>query len=190
MDYAQSIRALAKEYEKDIRIFCGFELEYYPDIHEAQMQFFSQIHPDYFILGQHALNPQGEYLREISNPDTLKAYTEQTIQGLATGHFLYFAHPDLLGFGSGKEFAQAQYRKICEYAKSKNIPLELNLLGLATNRCYPSREFFQIAAEVGNRVVLGVDAHDPNAFLDTQTQERALALVKELGLKLVDKPLL
>ena len=29
-DYAESVRALQKEYEKDIRILLGFELEYYP----------------------------------------------------------------------------------------------------------------------------------------------------------------
>ena len=35
-EYADTIRSLAKEYEKDIRILCGFELEYYPDYHKEK----------------------------------------------------------------------------------------------------------------------------------------------------------
>lgn len=188
-DYGESIRALAKEYEKDIRILLGFELEYYPDIHQTQMQFFKQIRPEYFILGQHDLTPHGQYLQNVPDHDTLNAYVTQVIAGLETGDFLYLAHPDLLGFGSGKT-AYIQYRRLCEYAKKKGIPLEFNLLGFSTNRCYPSREFLQIAADIGNKIVLGVDAHTPQAFLDTQTKERALALIQELGLQLIDKPLL
>ena len=38
-DYANSINALKKEYEKDIRILLGFELEYYPKTHEKEMEF-------------------------------------------------------------------------------------------------------------------------------------------------------
>ena len=34
--YAESIRALAKEYANDIRILCGFELEYFPDFHKEE----------------------------------------------------------------------------------------------------------------------------------------------------------
>jgi len=189
-DYGESIRALAKEYEKDIRILLGFELEYHPDIHETKMQFLKQIRPDYFILGQHDLTPHGQYLLNVSEPNLLSAYVTQVITGLATGDFLYLAHPDLPGFTVGKERAEFEYRRLCEYAKKKDIPLEFNLLGFATNRCYPSREFFQIAKEVGNKVVLGVDAHTPQTFSDNQTEKRALDMIQELGLQLIDKPLL
>ena len=52
-EYAESVRALAKEYENDIRILCGFELEYYPDFHKDEMEFLRQVKPDYLIMGQH-----------------------------------------------------------------------------------------------------------------------------------------
>ena len=42
-EYTESVRSLAKEYEKDIRILCGFELEYYPDYHAEEMEFLSQV---------------------------------------------------------------------------------------------------------------------------------------------------
>ena len=66
----------------------------------------------------------------------------------------------------------------------------MNFLGLATNRCYPSRAFFEIAAQMGNRVILGVDAHSPAMLLDTQTEARAMELVDKLGLQLVENELL
>lgn len=52
-DYAQSIRALAKEYEKELKILCGFELEYCPETHDEEKEFLAQVNPDYLILGQH-----------------------------------------------------------------------------------------------------------------------------------------
>ena len=38
-NYVETVRALAKEYQSDIRVLCGVELEYYPDYHEEEMVF-------------------------------------------------------------------------------------------------------------------------------------------------------
>ena len=191
-DYAQSVRALAKEYANDIRILLGFEVEYYPDFHEEQRAFLNQVSPDYLILGQHCSGNGMEkpYMLNITSPDLLGEYITQIIAGLATGDFLYVAHPDLPGWNMPKERVEREYRRLCEYAKKKNIPLEFNFLGFSTNRCYPSREFFQIASEVGNKVIFGVDAHDPVSFLNKETEQKALEVIKELNLQLVDKPLI
>ena len=192
LDYAESVRALAKKYKDDIRILCGFELEYYPDYHEEEKAFLSQVSPDYLLLGQHFIG-NGKNTPHTNNQggeETATAYASQVIAGLATGDFLYLAHPDMLGWNRSRERAEWEYRRICRYAKKKNIPLEINLLGLATNRVYPSRAFFQIAAEEKNRVIIGVDAHWPSAFTQKEAEAQALNLVRELGLELIDKPLL
>ena len=89
-----------------------------------------------------------------------------------------------------KEVATREYRRICEFAKKKNIPLEINFLGLGDNRCYPSKEFFAIAAEVGNEVLFGIDAHTPESLLAVEVEEKALQMVRDLGLKLIEKDLL
>ena len=107
-EYAETIRALAKEYEKDIRIFCGFELEYYPDFHKDEMAFLSQVNPDYLILGQHFIGNERNDFPAHNRPNMgdmyLVAYVTQTIAGLATGDFLYLAHPDVIGYHYSEEF--------------------------------------------------------------------------------------
>ena len=189
-EYAESVRALAKEYEKDIRILCGFELEYYPEFHAEEMAFLRQVAPDYLILGQHYLGDEDPTFTNTKEDAMILAYATQVISALETGDFLYLAHPDMRGWHCSFEACEREYRRICKYAKKKNIPLELNLLGLATNRWYPSKEFFQIAAEEGNDIILGVDAHWPTAFVEKEAEEKALEMVKTLGLKLIDKPIL
>lgn len=189
--YAESVRALAKEYERDIRILCGFELEYYPDFHKEEMEFLRQVNPDYFILGQHFLGNELNRIFAKHTEDTaLAMYVTQTLAGLATGDFLYLAHPDLSGFRYSPEVWKWEYRRLCEGAKRMGIPLEINLLGLREGRHYPSREFFSIAAEVGNDIIIGVDAHDPKHFFQEEAEIQAMNMVKDLDLKLIQEPLI
>ena len=50
-EYAENVRSLAKEYRNDIRILCGFELEYYPDYHEEEMAFLKNVNSDSITWG-------------------------------------------------------------------------------------------------------------------------------------------
>ncbi len=191
-EYAETVRALAKEYEKDIRILCGFELEYYPDFHKEQMSFLSKVKPDYLILGQHFI---GNEIYDLASPRLngdlgLSAYVSQVLAGLATGDFLYLAHPDLVGYRFSSQVIEQEYRRLCEGAKRMGIPLEVNFLGLRTNRHYPNKNLFKIASEVGNDVIFGSDAHTPQDLYDPSSEQTAMGWVKELGLNLIDKPLL
>ena len=103
-------------------------------------------------------------------------------------HFAYLAHPDLAGYRFPKAVYEEVYETLCQAAKALHIPLEINLLGLRTNRHYPDRRLFEIAAKVGHQIVLGVDAHNPNEFHHTASVETAMNMVKELNLQLIDKP--
>lgn len=190
-EYAESVRNLQKEYKKDIRILLGFELEYYPDFHAEEMKFLRKVNPDYILLGQHFIGNELNCIPANNHEDlALSMYVTQVLSALSTGDFLYLAHPDIASFRYSEEVWQREYRRLCEGAKRMNIPLELNLLGIRQNRHYPSRDFFKIAAEVGNDIILGIDAHDPQHFSDKTSEEKALAMVKELGLKLIEKPLI
>ena len=190
-DYAESVRALQKEYAKDIRILLGFELEYYPDLHKDEMAFLKAVKPDYILLGQHFLGneidqPSSGVLRD---DNFLVQYVSQVLEGLATGDFLYLAHPDLAGYHFSDELVTSEYRRLWEGAKSMDIPLEINLLGIRSHRHYPNEKFFKIAAEVGNEIILGCDAHDPENVYDKASEEIALEMVNSLGLKLITKPI-
>ena len=77
-------------------------------------------------------------------------------------------------------------RRICRAAKEKNLPLEINLLGLSSNRSYPNHTFLEVAAEVGNEVILGEDMHWIDKPFPKEAEEKALGWVRELGLTLVD----
>ncbi len=189
-DYAESVLALQKEYAKDIRILLGFELEYYPAFHAEEMKFLSQVNPDYYILGQHSGGNEIDsvYTPYTENETTFRAYIAQIIEGLKTGHFAYLAHPDLAGYRYPKAVYEETYKQLCEAAKALDIPLEINLLGLRTNRHYPDRRLFEIAAQVGNKIVFGVDAHAPGHFYHKASVETAMQMVKELNLKLIENP--
>ena len=190
-DYAESVRSLAKEYEKDIRLLLGFELEYYPDLYKDEIAFLSAVHPDYYILGQHFFGNEIDEAYcggNLDKPEQLTRYVSQILEGLKTGDFAYVAHPDLAGYNFPAEHIQAEYLRLCEGAKALKIPLEINLLGLLTNRRYPNKTFFEIAAKVGNDIVLGVDAHAPDHFGNTEIENKALQMVKDLGLHLIEKP--
>ena len=120
----------------------------------------------------------------------MTAYVTQVLAGLATGDFLYLAHPDISGYRCSPDVIEREYRRLCLGAKRIHIPLEINFLGLRDNRHYPSSVFFRIAAEVGNEIVFGADAHSPWAVNDILSEQKAREMVKELGLHLIETPLL
>ncbi len=193
--YAESVRALAKEFANDIRILCGFELEYFPDSHLEEKAFLDKISPDYLIMGQHYIGDgvKTTHIYDMGKRGddiVLQAYVSQAIAGLSTGDFLYMAHPDMAGFCFSNEACSREYRRLCEYAKRRNIPLELNLLGISKQRHYPDERFFQIAKQVGNEIVLGYDAHDPTMFLNAEIEKTAREMANRLGLSLRETPLL
>lgn len=108
------------------------------------------------------------------------------MEAMQSGLFTYFAHPDLIHFEGDKQFYIQHIRRICREAKSCGIPLEINLLGLSGGRHYPNPRFWEVAAEEGCTAILGRDAHNPQALLDTQTEEKAMEMVRKYGLKLTD----
>jgi len=101
---------------------------------------------------------------------------------MQTGLFSYLAHPDLIFFTGEDQIYRHFMRQICREAKSCDLPIEINLLGIARDRNYPDERFWQVAAEEGCRVVLGIDAHDPKAMLDQRSEQVARELAARYGL--------
>lgn len=186
--YVKTVRDLQKEYEKDIQILCGVELEYTPDFHGYEMAFLKQFGLDYILLGQHFW---GNILSPVwvnqGNDLFLNYYVSTALSALATGDFAYIAHPDLAGYTFSEDAMKREYRRLCEGAKRLGIPVEMNLLGIRENRWYTKEFFYKIAAEVGNDVILGVDAHSPSALGARSGEKDALELARKTGVKLIDK---
>lgn len=171
-EYVSSLESLRKEYKDDIEIRIGFESEYIPELMEAQDQFLADYPIDYMLLGQHFLGPEtngGIYMgADIHEVETLISYVDTVIEGMGTGRYRYVAHPDLVHYVGPDDIYCREMRRLCEYLKSIDSPVEINMLGAVQGRHYPDRRFFEIAREVGNRGIIGVDAHEPAMLKDSR----------------------
>lgn len=188
-EYTASVRAVRAEYAGRMEIFLGVEAEFYP-------QYFAELLPalrdqgvEYMILGQHFLYNEVENVGSIgptADEVLLRQYCNQTIDAMHTGLFTYFAHPDLMHFVGEPHIYRREIQRLCRAAKACDIPLEINLLGLYLGRHYPNRRFWEIAAEEDCKVILGCDAHRPDAFLNPKPEAEARKMVAELGLQLME----
>ena len=110
-------------------------------------------------------------LNGISKEYALEKYEKNITEALKMGIVDILAHPDFfmrydISFGKKEEEIS---RKICEAAIKYDIPLEINLNKIRSWRIkggtdikkieYPSKEFWELAAEYGNKVLFGADVH-------------------------------
>ncbi len=187
--YVESIQKLKDEYKSQIEIKLGFETEYYPKYFEKLLQLYAQYPVDYIILGQHFLNNEvGEIYtgRPEASADRIDRYADQVIEAIHTGCFTYLAHPDLCLYEGDSQRYRNAMKRICLAAKEAELPLEINLLGMRTNRHYPKKDVFRIAANCDCTIVLGSDAHRPEDVTDPTSEQTARDWVDELGLTLVE----
>ncbi|WP_034229871.1 histidinol-phosphatase [Lachnobacterium bovis] len=188
--YVDTLNKLKREYKNDIDILIGFEAEYIREFYEEQMNICREYDIDYLILGQHFIGTEfnGPYSgAQTTNEEILKGYVELAIEGAKTDSFTYMAHPDLIYYTGSKEIYYKHMRHLCEEMKKLNIPLEFNMLGKATNRNYPNEFFWQIAGEVGNKAIVGIDAHDTTIIQDVATYQECLALAKKFNIEVLPK---
>ena len=188
-DYVTSILAVREKYQGQIQIPLGLELEYYPGLLPQLLPMLKDYPFDYLLLGQHFIgNEVNDHYsgRATADKDHLIRYCDQCIEAMQTGMFTYFAHPDLLNYvGDDAAFYREQMRRICREAKSCGMPLEINLLGMLDGKPYPVDRFWEIAAEEGNPVVIGRDAHRPDHLLREEFEERGMKIVSTYGLDLL-----
>lgn len=188
-EYTASVRALAEEFHGKIEILTGVEAEYYPKYFPRLLDMLRENGVRYMILGQHFLgNEIGDVYsgRAFDDVQTLERYVAQTTEALHTGLFTYLAHPDLIHFTGEDAVYEQNMRKLCRAARETETPLEINLLGIREGRHYPDERFWRLAAEEGNTVIFGCDAHRPSDVYDPRSEEKALALVRRLGLTRIE----
>lgn len=188
-NYIETLIILQDEYKKDIDLLIGFESEYYPAYFDRLIDMLRPYPIDYLILGQHFLanEKDGTYSGiHYTEEAKLDQYVSQTSEGLKTGRFTYFAHPDLFQFDGDEEVYHRHMKRLCENAKALDIPLEINLLGVWNKRHYPCERFFRIAAEVGNKIVIGIDAHQPERILEQDVLTEAHAFAERCGLTITE----
>lgn len=187
-NYVDSIQSLKKEYKNDITIYLGFESEYIPELMHQQEEMLKGYPIDYMILGQHFLSPEpyGAYTGlETADEDYFMEYIDSAIEAMETGKYRYLAHPDLIHFTGDQTLYDTQMLRLCKYLKKKNIPVEVNLLGVYEHRHYTSSHFLDLAKQAGNSVIVGVDAHQPERLEMTAAQEQCFQMAKDKDLDIV-----
>lgn len=168
-EYLESINRLKKEFQGQMTIQSGFEVEYDPRLDDYYRKLREKC--DLFILGQHFMFDQsGAYINPRSQPLSdvdLDLYVERVEEAAKSGMFGVIAHPDvfMLGRSSFGPADEAAARKICQIALAYDLPLEINLCQTYWNMkdggriFYPVPEFWAIVSEYPVKVLWGFDIH-------------------------------
>ena len=196
-DYVRSIRALKEEYSGQIDIFIGLECEPFPQYYPWLRDMKEKYQLDYLILGNHVSQEDeaGHFYMRSQTEDDLKRYTESTLQGMESGLFTYLAHPEVAwsDYAQVDDACMNMAEAICREARRLDMPLEYNLLGgyyRDTQRThglgYPHDAFWKVAAEHGNRGIVGIDAHWPEMLTWKEKYVTAQEHLRSLGVQVID----
>ncbi len=146
-----------------------------------------------------------------SNPTSSRYpldYALSVVEAIKTGKFAYVAHPDI--FMKSRDDVPDEYRAeyekncikatemICKTAAKYKIPLEVNLGAISAARAgipgkgltkdgkyeYPVPNFWRVAEKQGCDVLIGIDAHDPEALIDRSSEEIARKILLDEGIRL------
>ena len=192
-DYVSTIVALREEYRGKIDIKIGYELEYYPKFFRDTLKMITAHDVDYVILGQHYLGNEIDELHcGVSTPDEsiFVRYIDQVIEAIDTGIYTYVAHPDMLNFTGDEAVFDRHYARLIEHAKDTDTPLEINFLGMRTQRFYPHERFFKLCGEIGAPVCCGCDAHRADDAADPASFTKTVEWIEKYGLNYVASPTL
>ncbi len=193
-EYISSLSALREKYKGKIELHIGFEAEYYPALWKKSLEFWKSLGGiEYLLLGQHFTceeYPKEKALHSFDGfaaPQPVTEYVNTVIAAIKTKRFTYVAHPDVINYtGDDIDFYKSEMRRLIKAAIKENIPLELNILGLASGRNYPSPVFWEVASDFSPRAVLGCDAHNPRDLADKDNILKALRFADKYKINLVD----
>lgn len=194
-EYCNSVKSLRKKYKDQISIKLGLECEYFPKYLPWLKEMTEKHSIDYLILGHHFSTDEigGKYNGALTDKKELYTYRDDILEAIETGLFSYIAHPDIFmrGYPVFDESCEEISRQIIQKAIETKTPLEFNLLGFSHSQNdgkqgYPHPDFWKIAGEMKPLVTVGVDAHEPEAYLDTKLFESGYEALRKLGLHAVD----
>ncbi len=197
-EYINAINNLKVMYAKELEVFCGFEAEYDEIIEEYLCDLRDSVDymilGQHYVLNRDirkSPNYPIEYAKKVC-----KGIESGLFDIVAHPDIFMKFRTSLKDDDSRETFMKNAYlasKMICAKAKEYNVPLELNLGGvhifprkriesldiaLPTDFFqddddmdyidYPTNLFWNIAIEMGNSAVVGIDAHFPNEIEDRE----------------------
>ncbi len=186
--YIQTLRKLKEKYKNQISIKIGLEVEYFEEKLPWLKEQIKKYDIDYCILGHHFYKSDetGIYYGNPVTKEQLVEYVDDSLKGMDTGLFSYFAHPDLPNYPESDPFFKEQMRRICIHAKKIDMPLEFNVLGFQEKRHYPTDTFFNLVKEYQNDVIIGIDAHSAKSLNNKEEYHHVKEKLEKKGINVID----
>lgn len=207
-NYILTIKNLAKKYENQIKILCGFEADYLPPFSTLQKSQFSPFSPDYLIGAVHYLTSKNYIFTVDGSAENVKdgikkncngsgkkcvcEYFEAQRQMLKNGNFQIWAHPDLIRkrngilnfFNENESWYKEELKTTVKAVAKSGVVAEINTGALARgamNDIYPSEFFLNLLFEAKVPVCVNSDCHNKSQ-LDCAF-DRAYSIAKKVGYK-------
>ena len=194
-EYIEDINALTVQYQTDIILWKGLEIEYLPEYRDYYEALLTRSGMDYLLMGEHFYkNASGKttnYTDALST-DEFPVYAQNVADGMKTGLFLAVAHPDIY---MADNFVWDDNCKkaadiIIDTAVTTGTVLEYNANGFrrekkfypdGTRYQYPHPAFWEMVKGSGARVIVGSDCHNPSQVWDVAI-EKAYQNLYALGI--------
>lgn len=198
-EYVHAMRALREKYADQISLKIGFECEYFPEYMGWLADMKQEKQLDYLIFGCHydTTDEGGFYFGSATTAQQLARYVDSALRGIDTGLFAYLAHPDVFmrRYQRFDENVRAAAKDLCQACKAKNLPMEYNLhdryrLGEMNRNGYPNADFFEIVYAEGVKLIIGLDAHEPQEIADPTQWKRAMEETAQFGERRIERLIL
>ncbi len=184
--------------EASFPVFFGFECEWHPRYKNWYKDYLKEeLKTDFLVFGSHWYDVAGslEYVPFLKSKKEFFGYIDFTIQGMQTSIYDFLAHPDL--FLADIENIDSDFiacsKAIIEAAIDLNMPIEVNGYGVVKRKIlrngieeniYPVPKFWQLAKEMGARIICNSDAHHPEHTI--VNCRKAMDFANSLGLEVED----
>lgn len=189
--YDKEFEQMIRKYSGQIKLIKGFECEYYPEEMKSYENFRDNYGYELLILGQHRCgkNRMFDSFTQKKSFEECQVYIKQVCEGLDTGMFAFFAHPDVVLYHYNNDqwdtSCEGIMRPIFENCQKNHIPMEINGNGFRDGRRYPDMEAFRLSTEYQLEYLINADAHNPK-FLADPTIPVLEKRVKEAGISVME----
>lgn len=177
ISYVEDIEKLKNKYQNQIKILCGFEIDYMEQYDKEIRLFIENIKADYFLGSIHFLLFEDkiyqiwDYNDIYNNKKLQKEYFRLMTKAIKSNYFHSISHPDLiLRTGIDQSELINNFKEIFVLLVDNDVGYEINGSGISKTKYsndakmmvrggYLSKEILTYASKFGVWFTIGSDAH-------------------------------